>query len=176
MKFIRIVVFLVLVCFLSGLMLSLVWRSSRDRIAANARRAKEDAIGSVLPGGRVIEKSRSGQKYWLVEGRGYAFEAKGMGFQDEVSCIIGVDTDFNSITGSVVLKCLETPGLGGEIVKDKFLSQFKGSVPPFEVVKETPSDPSEIEAVTGATISSTVMVDMINSRFRQMKAVIQGQK
>ena len=165
--------FLVLVCFASGLTLSLVWNKSKDKIAENERKAKIDAVKTIFPSGEIREKKTSGgDKYWEILGSGFAFEAKGMGFQDKIVAIVGVDEKGEKIKGTVVLECLDTPGLGGEITKEKFLSQFTGAGAPLTVVKMPAKDSSQIQAVTGATISSKAITKIINERMEEMRKEI----
>ena len=65
-----------------------------------------------------------------------------------------------------VLESRETPGLGDKIYKDAvFVAGFSAlSVEPeiFAVKKGTKSQPNEIDAITGATISSKAVVRIIN--------------
>jgi hypothetical protein len=66
-----------------------------------------------------------------------------------------------------VLENKETPGLGDKIVKDSaFVSEFVGAAAPLEGVKagSGDGDPSEVDMITGATISSRAVIDIINAR------------
>jgi len=167
-NFFKITFFLFAVCVVSGFLLSFFYTKSIDKIKENERKAKVEAISEIFGNENVVEKEVSGKKYWVVGDKGFAFEAKGMGFQDEIIAMIGVTKDFK-IKGIVVLKCLDTPGLGAEVAGENFLSQFKGKSAPFEVVKNIASGPHKIQAVTGATISSKAFVRIVNSAIEEMK-------
>jgi electron transport complex protein RnfG len=73
-----------------------------------------------------------------------------------------------------VLESRETPGLGDKIYKDAvFVAGFSAlSVEPeiFAVKKGTKSLPNEIDAITGATISSKAVVRIINEAHAQWSA------
>ena len=58
----------------------------------------------------------------------------------------------------------ETPGLGDKIERDtSFSSQFTGSVPPLKGVKaRSGSNLSEVQTITGATISSRAVIRILN--------------
>lgn len=168
----RISFFLFGLCFISGLILSFVWEKSAGKITANEKKARIAAVETIFPGEDIRALSAGGEQYWKAGGTGYAFEASIMGFQDEIAAVVGVDKNLNKIRGIIILKCLETPGLGGEVTKDRFLKQFRGKNPPFSVVKTPPRGKSDIQAVTGATISSRAVVKMINERLIKMRAVI----
>ena len=69
--------------------------------------------------------------------------------------------------GLRVLNQKETPGLGTKIAEEKFTGQFKGlSIEPkiAYVKNKKPEKPNEIQAVTGATISSRAVVNAVNAR------------
>ncbi len=171
-KIIKISFFLLFLCFLSGLILSFVWEKSAGKITLNESRAKTAAVLAIFPGEEIRELEWEGEKYWQAGAAGYAFEPSIMGFQDEISAVIGVDKNMREIKGIIILKCLETPGLGSEVTEDKFLKQFRGKIPPFTVVKTPPREKYDIQAVTGATISSRAVVKMINETLLKMRAAI----
>ncbi len=98
---------------------------------------------------------------------GFAIEAAGMGYQDTISLLYGYAPGNEAIVGIVVLESRETPGLGARIGTDAaFLRNFErldvlltpdktGLAHPIEVVKAGErSNPWQIEAITGATVSS----------------------
>ena len=111
---------------------------------------------------------------------GIAFEVDGSGFQGNISMMLGVDPTFTNITGMKVLEQVETPGLGTKIVEDPsnkenplwFSEQFKGLniFPQIDVVKNVkPSTPNEIQAISGATISSKAVVNILNDNIAKVK-------
>ena len=65
-----------------------------------------------------------------------------------------------------ILDSRETPGLGDKIYKDAvFVANFSNLVADPEIVtvkKGTRSAPNEVDAITGATISSKAVVRIIN--------------
>ncbi|MBA3053007.1 MAG: FMN-binding protein [Candidatus Omnitrophota bacterium] len=171
-KIVKISLFLLCLCFASGLILSFVWEKSSKKIDENEKRAKTEAVEELFPGEEISALSLDGEEYWQAGSAGYAFEASIMGFQDEIRAVVGVGKNMDRIKGIIILKCLETPGLGAEVTKDKFLKQFNGKNAPFSIVKTAPREKYDIQAVTGATISSRAVVKMINEKMMKMKAVI----
>lgn len=107
---------------------------------------------------------------------GVALEARGRGFQDVIHILYGYSTEKQAIIGIKVLASTETPGLGDKIEKDpEFLANFR-ELPvrlnnngdalihtPSLVKKENKENPWEITAITGATISSRAIADMLAS-------------
>ena len=97
---------------------------------------------------------------------GYAMPAAGPGFQDTIGILYGYQPGKKIVVGMEVLESRETPGLGDKIYKDAaFVGGFSALsvVPEIVAVKKgTKSQPNEIDAITGATISSKAVVRIIN--------------
>lgn len=103
---------------------------------------------------------------------GFALQAEGFGFQDIISLIFGYDPDTDQVLGMKVLSHLETPGLGDKIVKDMdFVAGFDGVQTPLEGVKpdRNTGDPNQVDIITGATISSDAIINIINRRLAQVR-------
>ena len=79
------------------------------------------------------------------------------GYSSTIQLIAGVNLE-NKITKVVVLNHVETPGLGANVEKNEFLDQFGGKTKDNLIINK---DGGEIDAVTGATISSRAVADGI---------------
>ncbi len=103
---------------------------------------------------------------------GWSFNAAGSGFADKIELVVAVDKDFEKLAGFDVLVSNETPGFGDQIKYDYYRDQFKGA--PVEELKLISSgDPkkidAEIVAISGATVSSESVVEIINNYLIQIK-------
>lgn len=95
---------------------------------------------------------------------GVAVEASAPGFADEVKLMVGFDPATGVLTGFAVLAQKETPGLGDKIEKDaSFLARFRGRSTPLKGTKNTATDQSTVQTITGATISSRTVIQIINA-------------
>ena len=96
---------------------------------------------------------------------GAAISAGEPGFSEIISLMFGYDAASGQLLGLKILDQKETPGLGDKIEKDSsFVRQFTGVKPPARAVKKkSGSDPSEIDAISGATISSRAVTRIINN-------------
>jgi electron transport complex protein RnfG len=106
---------------------------------------------------------------------GFAIAAGKAGFQDIVRIIFGYDAATRQVLGMLVLESKETPGLGDKIEKDEsFVEQFDGALAPLLGVKSGAStgDPTEIEMITGATISSRTIINIINETLERLGPLI----
>jgi len=102
---------------------------------------------------------------------GYAVVAQEPGFADVVRVIFGYDPATKKLLGMKVIESKETPGLGDGIEKNQtFVSQFTGRATPLKGVKAGAGkgDPSEVDFITGATISSRTVVRIINNALARL--------
>jgi electron transport complex protein RnfG len=98
---------------------------------------------------------------------GYAVEGAEPGFQDVIRLLFGYDAANNRILGMTVMENKETPGLGDKIVKDTaFVAGFTGAATPITGVKKGAGTgaPEDVDMITGATISSRTIIEIINER------------
>ncbi len=118
---------------------------------------------------------------------GVALEAMGQGYGGAIETLFGYNPDSDSVVGFNVLGSLETPGLGDRIGKDpEFLANFSnldatlapegsGLAHAIEWVKQgTKQNAWEVDGISGATISSKAVADMIDARCQQILPVIQA--
>jgi electron transport complex protein RnfG len=102
------------------------------------------------------------------------------GFQDIVLVIFGFEADTGIVLGMKVLESKETPGLGDKIFKDlEFVGQFFARPQtPLVAIKAGSGKglPGEIDAITGATISSKVVVSIINNGIADWQPLLQQAK
>jgi len=107
---------------------------------------------------------------------GWSFNADGSGFADKIELVVAVDKDFEKLAGFDVLASNETPGFGDQIKYDYYRDQFKGA-PAEELKLVTSGEPknidAEIVAISGATVSSEAVVEIINSFLTQIKEQMQ---
>ena len=181
----KMIIVLTAVGILSGGTLAKVYKLAAPRIEQQRLKMLKEAIFTVLPeakdyrteekNGVVIYKGLDGEGNPV----GIAFEVEGPGFQGKIKLMVGLDIPMERLLGMEVLDSLETPGLGGKITDSEFKDQFKGLTvrPKITYVKNrnpaTPKKPGEIDAITGATISSAAVVDMINKKIAKVSKALQ---
>jgi Na+-translocating ferredoxin:NAD+ oxidoreductase subunit G len=96
---------------------------------------------------------------------GFAVSGTGNGFQEPITVMFGYDASAHAVIAMKVISNKETPGLGDKIVKDTmFVHEFAGAVSPLAGVKRGNGKvPSDVEMITGATISSRAVIQIINN-------------
>lgn len=109
--------------------------------------------------------------------QGIAISRGESGFQDVVQVIFGFNPSSGKLTGMKILDSKETPGLGDKIFKDmNFVNQFFASPQtPLIGVKSGAGKgaPGEIDMITGATISSKVVIGIINNGLKEWNPIIE---
>ena len=81
-----------------------------------------------------------------------AYESDGNGFGGEMGVMIGFELIKDTLTGIGITSHKETPGVGSRVTEDSFTKIFKGKG--INAVFKIKADGGEIDALTGATVSS----------------------
>jgi electron transport complex protein RnfG len=189
----RLVLTLAIAGLVSGVAIIGIYEATLPTITENKARELREAVFKVLPGvsqmqalvyrdGELIVVEAPDKDEPVIYGGydeqgdfvGYAIPAAGPGFQDTIGILYGYNPAEKIVVGMEVLESRETPGLGDKIYKDAvFVGGFSAlSVEPeiVAVKKGTKSQPNEIDAITGATISSKAVVRIINETHAQWSA------
>ncbi len=110
---------------------------------------------------------------------GWVVKTGGQGYADRIELLLGLDPEVKTVTGLFVLEQKETPGLGNKIVTDEWRGQFSGksTAKALGVVKGGGAGAEDINAITGATISSRAVSDIVNTAVADLKGTLaQGGK
>ena len=97
----------------------------------------------------------------------FAGSFTGPGLWGNVTIALGVNQTIDTIQGLQVLYQVETPGLGGRISEKWFTDQFNGLKPGEAGVEFNISGSKKadgFDAITGATITSTAVRDIVNTK------------
>jgi len=184
---------------LAGLAIVLVFGWAEPRIAAHRaaalRAAVEEVLGApqsyatlfVIDGSLSAElpagaDSASFEQIYIgydADGRsmGFAIPGEQPGYQDIIGLIFGYDATADRLLGMKVLESKETPGLGDKIEKDSsFVQAFRGVAPPIDGVKAGRGEgkETEVDMITGATISSRTVIEIINRRMETVGPMIEA--
>lgn len=117
----------------------------------------------------VIQKQWGELKgYALTRGSqetAYAVPINGPGLWGSIIGYIGLNKDYSEIIGIEFVTQSETPGLGGRISEDSYKEQFRGidiSGKTNNFIISSPEPNSNVDAIAGATQTSTAVVKLIN--------------
>ncbi|NNJ65817.1 MAG: FMN-binding protein [Xanthomonadales bacterium] len=194
----RLVATLAVAGALAGLLIVLVNLHTKPIIDAYRAEQLRLAVYEVLPGAaryRTLYRVDGALQAELPEGAkaadfrqayvgydeagemlGVAVSRGESGFQDIVLVIFGFEPETGVLLGMKVLESKETPGLGDKIFKDlDFVAQFfaRPQTPLLSIKAGSgKGQPGEIDAITGATISSKVVVSIINNGIAEWQPVL----
>ena len=106
--------------------------------------------------------------------RGLAAQRVGNGLWGKILSVVGLNATLDAISGVAFVSQNETPGLGARITENWFRRQFRGKTGPFELVPEGTHSASarEMDAITGATITSAGVRDMLNRALRELPEAV----
>lgn len=172
----KIITSLAIVGMLSGISLVFVYSYAIPKIQQNVADETEKAIKNIFPELTMINKEEKEGIFTIKDQTGkllgYAFLAEAGGYQGAIKLLAGINPECTVLKGIEIIESQETPGLGAEIVSEKFRNQFF-NLPvtcPIEYVKnKKPDKPCQIEAITGATISSRAVVNMLNKKIQEIR-------
>lgn len=120
----------------------------------------------------IREREAGGTEYFLAPDDSYVFEFTGRGLWGMIEGVATLAPDLTTIGCIRIMAQEETPGLGSRIGDREYLDQFRGKRldPAITLVTRGKAEgPGEVDAISGATISSRALVDVINEsvlRFR----------
>ena len=106
---------------------------------------------------------------------GYVITTEAKGYGGTIEVMTGITAD-GSVSGVVLLSQNETPGLGANATKESFTEQYQQAVPEsgFEVIKSGAAADGQIQAMTGATITSRAVTDAVNLAVEKYQTLEKG--
>jgi electron transport complex protein RnfG len=160
---------LFVVCLVISGSLAFVNDMTKDTIEENTRAEQEGFRCQVL---QEADKFEPVDQKWTAEEVknvyaafngdkpvGFVMDIEAKGYGGTIGMTVGINTD-GEVTGVIIGLNNETPGLGSKVTEPDFLNQFIGIgikdilENGLEVVKQNKKQTNEIQAVSGATISS----------------------
>ncbi len=181
----RLGMILLLIAALAGLSLGAVHSITAEPIKEANASAKQNAMIEILPkvdefkdhqielNDKILEVNAGYKDGEII---GYAIKVSPKGYNGAVEIMVGIYTD-GTIGGIKILSHSETPGLGANAPKPKFSGQFanKSTSEELEVVKGTASAENQVEAITGATITSRAVVNGVNDAVEFYNSNLKGE-
>lgn len=156
---------LVIAAVVSGL-LGLTNFITEEKIANIAAEKTAASMQEVLPADEYTPVDYTGPEANVASvhkagDAGFVVEVTPAGFGGAIDMVVGVASD-GTVTGVSIVKMTETSGLGANAAKESYRSQYVGLSGTLAVNK----DGGEIDALTGATITSRAVTDGVNTAIR----------
>lgn len=177
---------LMLITLVAGLLLGLVYEITKEPIAEEQQRAKEEAYKAVFADADSFEVVALEEEAVAkeLESNGYnvtinevmkVYDKSGNaagytltvtdheGYGGDIQFAMGVTLD-GVVNGISFLSISETAGLGMKATEESFTKQFAGKqVEAFCYTKNGATADEEIDAISGATITTSAVVNGVNA-------------
>ena len=151
------------------------------KIAENNEQAEIATRQLVFEDAKSFSDVKNGEDATYVEALdekgnviGYVFTSSSKGYGGEIRVMTGIGAD-GKVTGMEILAIEETAGLGMNAKKEDFRKQYVGNDGAFAVVKSDAGE-NQIQALTGATITSQAVTDAVNVAVENFKMITGGDK
>jgi electron transport complex, RnfABCDGE type, G subunit len=190
---IRPTLVLFIICLVVGAAMAFTNAATSEKIAQRAVEDSEKAKKSVLPEAdsftgidlKKLQESSKNADYGTIKeayagkkaGKaiGYVFLAKPTGYAGEISVMIGISMD-GSVTGIEIGDNKETPGLGSKAKDREFKDQYYNKkFDIINVVKHKPQKDDEVQAISGATITSKGVSLGVQQASRLARVLLENQ-
>jgi Na+-translocating ferredoxin:NAD+ oxidoreductase subunit G len=171
-EFLKPIVVLVVICLVTSTLLAVTNSVTAPIIAEKAQGAAGEARRALLPDAdkfvpvEGVDIPGVTDVYKAENGAGVVITAEASGYGGPVPVMVAFGAD-GSIAAVKFLENSETPGLGQKVLEEGFGAQFSGKA-------AQPMTLADIDAISGATISSTAAVNAINSAIAAYGQVKEG--
>lgn len=161
-----------LICLLAAGLLAGMNSLTKNRIILQAQAEEQASLKEVVPRAARFEPVKSDKREILYY-NGYdqdgklaavAFKALAKGYSSPIETMAGMTKD-GTIIAIMVLSQNETPGLGARITEKEFGSRFSNK-----------KNLDDVQAISGATISSQAVIDSVKNKAEEIKGLISNAK
>lgn len=185
---IKLGLILLLITGIAGFLLGGAYEITKGPISEKVIADKQAAMKEILPaadkfdkadvnieGNEIITEVNTGFKGDKIAG--YAIKVAPKGYSGPIEIMVGLSID-GKVTGIKILSHTETPGLGANAPNPEFSGQFtdKPTKDKLVVVKIAPSKENQVQAITGATITSNAVTLGVNDAIDFYNSSLKGDK
>lgn len=158
---------------ITGLVLGGIYTMTLEPISAAKEKEKMAALVETLPGASDFEEVEFSPENGIVkevnkgsaDGKavGYNITVTPKGYGGLIEMVVGIDND-GRLMDIKILSHNETPGLGAKAAEPAFSGQFhEKKVEKIAVTTAPPAADNEIQAISGATITSKAVASGVNT-------------
>lgn len=170
---VRLILVLFLISAIVALLLGLTNYATKDRIETIRAEKTAAAMREVLPADEYRRVEYSGDDARVTElyetAGGWVVRLNVPGSQDKIDMLVGVGAD-GTVSGVAIVDMAETAGLGDKAAAPEWCAQFVGKSGAIAITK----DGGEIDAITGATVTSRAVTDGVSAALAAVLTVKEG--
>ena len=172
-KIVKLGMVLFIITAITGVILGGVYTMTLEPIQKTKQREKTEALAATLPGASDFKPLKTADKFpgtitevniGTKDGNlvGYNFTVSPKGYSGLINMVVGISKE-GQIMDIKILAHSETPGLGAKAPDPAFAGQFKNKkVKELNVTKTAAAKDEDIQAISGATITSRAVVSGVN--------------
>ena len=168
---------LIMACFISGCVIAAVYFVTAPVAAQKAEMMKQESMQGLVKDADSF-KAVDGKKDWFAaqkDGKTVAYVVPGesKGYGGKIKMLVAVTAD-GKVIDFTILEHNETPGLGDNAQKPAFRGQFAGKASEHLTVVKDKGNKDDIQAMTGATISSRAVTKGVKQAVDEVTAFTGG--
>ncbi len=181
---VSMVAVLACICIVVSALLGYVNSITKDKIAAISFEKMQKAMADIMPGCSfeeiTLDKSSPLDALYTAKDSsnnsvGVCSKVTVSGFANDIVLIVGIKND-GSVAGVRITEINETAGLGSRTNDPEWLSQFNGLSGKLNLVRKSKTVPTDVVAVSGATISSTAVTKGVQTVINEAIPFLGGAK
>ncbi|MEA4872678.1 MAG: RnfABCDGE type electron transport complex subunit G [Synergistaceae bacterium] len=184
-KILKLGAVLFIITAVTGLILGGVYTMTLEPISSAKEKEKMAALAETLPEASDFEKVNSPLDHSIIkevnkgsvngETVGYNITVTPKGYGGLIEMVVGIDNG-GKLISIKILSHTETPGLGAKAANPAFSDQFKQkNVDRIVITKAKPTAENEVQAISGATITSSAVAAGVNTALEYWAKNLKGE-
>lgn len=168
---------LTVACLISGIILAGTYFITHPIAVEKNKMLEQQAMKNLVTEADTFS-GVDGKEGWFAAEKGgnviaYIVPSESKGYGGTIKIMVAVSTDGKVIDYNI-LSMNETPGLGDNAAKDFFRDRLKGKTSDALVVVKDPSNKDNVQALTGATITSRAVTKGVKEAVDEVTAFTGG--
>ena len=165
-------IILFIICLVISGALAVTYQITAPQIAKINKETADAARMEVLPEADSFTPAKGDlpegvTEYYIADnGAGVVVTAQNASFGGTITVMVGIDSQ-GAVTGVTVTDHSDTPGLGTKAMESDYLAQYQGITALDDV--DSIKDDSQVDQVTGATVSSDGIYGAVESALAAYK-------
>lgn len=175
----KIAVNLAVTCLISGIILAAVYFLTHPIAVEQAEKLETAAMQALVPDATSFKAVENHDGVIAAEKNGttvaYVVTEAPKGYGGAIKMLVAVSADGKVMRYSIT-SSNETPGLGSKAAESPFKDQFPGKTSDQLAVTKDPANKTQVQAMTGATISSKAVTKGVKDAVDAVAALTGGVK
>jgi electron transport complex protein RnfG len=173
----KVAINLIMACLISGCIIGLVYYITAPIAAEKNEIMKQESMKNLVKDAETFKPVADKENWFAAEKNGkviaYVVPGHSKGYGGAITMLVAVTAD-GKVLDYTILTSNETPGLGDNAGKEPFKSQINGKKADALTVVKDPSNKDNVQAMTGATISSRAVTLAVKNAVQDVEQFTGG--